>query len=102
MKITARRLDLHEWDFDDVPEPQLVVCCVWEYAREAASIRRAVKYAKAAEVSKRKLLRAERVHEPFLNAVNKAKQPALRKTFTVSAGALGSASVLPARGGSVR
>lgn len=32
---------LHEWDwnFDAVPEPELVACCYWEYARESAFIR---------------------------------------------------------------
>ena len=28
-----------EWDFDNVPELELVACCYWEYARESAFIR---------------------------------------------------------------
>src|ERR1043165_7520984 len=29
-------LDLHEWNFDGVPDGELVACCYWEYARESA------------------------------------------------------------------
>ncbi|MBE0542277.1 MAG: hypothetical protein IH623_12900 [Verrucomicrobia bacterium] len=28
-----------DWNFDAVPEPELVACCYWEYARESAFIR---------------------------------------------------------------
>lgn len=27
-----------EWDFDCVPDAEIVACCLWEYARESASI----------------------------------------------------------------
>jgi hypothetical protein len=27
-----------EWDFDSVPNPELVACCYWEYARESATL----------------------------------------------------------------
>lgn len=30
----------HEWNFANVPDSELVACCVWEYARESASIRK--------------------------------------------------------------
>jgi hypothetical protein len=46
--MTAKKLDPHEWDFNSIPEPQLVASCVWEYARESASIRKAVECAKIA------------------------------------------------------
>jgi len=29
-------LEKHEWDFNDVPDAELVACCYWEYARESA------------------------------------------------------------------
>jgi len=29
----------HEWNFDKVPNDELVACCYWEYARESAFIR---------------------------------------------------------------
>src|SRR2546422_750019 len=29
----------HEWDFDAVPDSELVACCYWEYARESKFIR---------------------------------------------------------------
>ena len=29
-----------EWDFDNVPNDELVACCYWEYARESTFIRR--------------------------------------------------------------
>lgn len=32
-------LDALEWDFDGVPDGELVACCYWEYARESAFIR---------------------------------------------------------------
>ena len=28
-----------DWNFDNVPENELVACCYWEYARESAFIR---------------------------------------------------------------
>jgi hypothetical protein len=28
-----------EWDFDEVPDNELVACCYWEYARESMFIR---------------------------------------------------------------
>ena len=27
-----------DWDFDDVPESELIACCLWEYARESVTI----------------------------------------------------------------
>ncbi len=27
-----------EWDFDSIPDSELVACCYWEYARESAFI----------------------------------------------------------------
>ncbi len=33
-------LDPVEWDFDRVPDSELVACCYWEYARESSFIRR--------------------------------------------------------------
>jgi hypothetical protein len=32
-------LEACEWNFDSVPDPELVACCYWEYARESALIR---------------------------------------------------------------
>jgi hypothetical protein len=34
-------LSRKEWDFDNVPDDELVACCYWEYARESARIRAA-------------------------------------------------------------
>ncbi len=31
-------LNRHEWNFDEVPEDELVACCYWEYARESVFI----------------------------------------------------------------
>jgi hypothetical protein len=35
----------HEWNFDKVPDTELVACCWWEYARESTCIREYVKRA---------------------------------------------------------
>ena len=32
-------LSPNDWDFDNVPDNELVACCYWEYARESAFIR---------------------------------------------------------------
>ena len=32
-------LSEHDWNFDNVPNRELVACCYWEYARESAFIR---------------------------------------------------------------
>jgi len=32
-------IDREEWDFQDVPDSELLVCRLWEYARESTSIR---------------------------------------------------------------
>jgi len=32
-------LDWHEWNFDAVPDDELIACCYWEFARESAFIR---------------------------------------------------------------
>src|SRR5580692_6812789 len=32
-----------EWNFDKVPDSQLVACCYWEYARESVFIRSTLK-----------------------------------------------------------
>lgn len=32
-------LSQNEWNFDDVPDNELVACCHWEYARESAFLR---------------------------------------------------------------
>ena len=29
-----------DWNFDGVPDDELVACCYWEYARESAFIHR--------------------------------------------------------------
>jgi hypothetical protein len=31
-------IESEDWNFDAVPEPELVACCYWEYARESAFI----------------------------------------------------------------
>jgi len=36
----AENLPRHEWNFDGVPDDELVACCYWEYARESAFIRK--------------------------------------------------------------
>jgi hypothetical protein len=33
------KLSFHDWNFDAVPDSELVACCYWEYARESAFIR---------------------------------------------------------------
>jgi hypothetical protein len=42
------RKDPHNWNFYDVPTEQRSICCFWEYARESASLRKAVALAKTA------------------------------------------------------
>src|SRR5579862_2681623 len=39
MKNAARDLSDLDWNFDAVPDKELVACCYWEYARESAFIR---------------------------------------------------------------
>jgi hypothetical protein len=34
----AEPLHPHEWNFDEVPDSELVACCYWEYARESPFI----------------------------------------------------------------
>ena len=65
-------LDWREWNFVSVPDSELVACCHYEYARESVAIRSAVKRAKVAQVSLGKPLPVERVHQPFIDAVNQA------------------------------
>lgn len=38
MKSAARALSDLDWNFDAVPDKELVACCYWEYARESAFI----------------------------------------------------------------
>ena len=47
-KRVRAQLPEHEWNFDSVPDGELVACCYWEYARESGSICDAVETAKAA------------------------------------------------------
>jgi hypothetical protein len=35
----ASELNEFDWNFDAVPDAELVACCYWEYARESAFIR---------------------------------------------------------------
>jgi len=35
----APELSRYDWDFDNVPDNELVACCYWEYARESSSVR---------------------------------------------------------------
>ena len=37
-------LTREEWDFEAVPDGELVACCLWEYARESESIHRYAEY----------------------------------------------------------
>jgi hypothetical protein len=37
--ITLEKPSEWDWDFDKVPDGELVACCYWEYARESAFIR---------------------------------------------------------------
>lgn len=39
MAVKYSVLGEYEWNFDSVPDDQLVACCYWEYARESAFIR---------------------------------------------------------------
>jgi len=39
MSNRKKQLSRLDWDFEKVPEDQLVACCYWEYARESAYIR---------------------------------------------------------------
>lgn len=43
MKKNAGHLHRHEWEFDKVPDSELVACCYWEYARESAFVRSVVR-----------------------------------------------------------
>jgi hypothetical protein len=66
------KLASHEWDFRDVPEPQLKACCIWEYARESASIRHAVKVSRIA-FARLGIARPETAgRDAFQRVVNKA------------------------------
>lgn len=38
----AEPLHPHEWNFDKVPDSELVACCWWEYARESALMRKTI------------------------------------------------------------
>jgi hypothetical protein len=64
----------HEWNFDksQVPDEQLVVCCYWEYARESASIRNAVKIAKVAQAEMGIPKPETKEREAFRATVNQA------------------------------
>ena len=37
--MTEEDISPTEWDFERVPDGELVACCYWEYARESAFIR---------------------------------------------------------------
>lgn len=37
--MNPKVLESADWNFDAVPDPELVACCYWEYARESAFIR---------------------------------------------------------------
>jgi hypothetical protein len=37
-----RQLDWREWNFDKVPDAELLACSYWEYARESVFIRDAL------------------------------------------------------------
>lgn len=39
MKALTEALPQFDWNFDKVPDPELVACCYWEYARESVFIR---------------------------------------------------------------
>jgi hypothetical protein len=39
--MPAEGIEPHDWNFERVPEDELVACCYWEYARESARIRAA-------------------------------------------------------------
>src|SRR6185503_10893292 len=38
-KQPAENFNAHDWNFDNVPDAELVACCYWEFARESAFIR---------------------------------------------------------------
>jgi hypothetical protein len=64
----------HDWNFDSdkVPDDELIVCCVWEYARESNSICSAVEVAKA-EFANQGIARPESSErEAFRSAADKA------------------------------
>lgn len=62
-----------DWNFLRVPDDELVVCCVWEYARESASIRDAVKIAKTAFANQRRKSAPETAErQAFREAANRA------------------------------
>jgi hypothetical protein len=37
--MESDNLSSDNWNFDKVPDNELVACCYWEYARESAFIR---------------------------------------------------------------
>jgi len=66
------QLPEHEWNFDSVPDEELVACCYWEYARESAFIRNAVQTAKTAFASQGIAKPESEEREAFRVAANKA------------------------------
>jgi hypothetical protein len=62
----------HEWNFDSVPDGELVTCCYWEYARESVSICDAVETAKAASANQGIPRPESEEHEAFRSAAEKA------------------------------
>src|ERR1022692_3916499 len=71
-KRVRARLPEHEWNFDSVPDGELVACCYWEYARESASICDAVKTGKTAFANQGIAKPESEEREAFRVAANKA------------------------------
>jgi hypothetical protein len=66
------QLPRNEWNFDGIPDEQLVACCYWEYARESPSIRQAVKVAKIAQAQQGIPKPETEEREVFRETVNQA------------------------------
>ena len=67
-----RKLIQHDWNFGDVSEDELMACCYWEYARESASIRGAVKIVKTAYANQGIARPESSEREAFRSAADKA------------------------------
>jgi hypothetical protein len=71
-KRVHAQLPEHEWNFDSVPDEELVACCYWEYARESAFIRDAVQTAKTTFASQGIAKPESEERDAFRVAANKA------------------------------
>ncbi|MGB7748782.1 MAG: hypothetical protein WBN75_16020 [Verrucomicrobiia bacterium] len=82
LQISIRSVEMFsplDWNFDNVPDDELAVCRLWEYARESETIRK---------------IWQQSVSAAFDNTMPKEKRDAIRKEFYQLFNGLGRASIL--------